>query len=105
MVQPTVTTAAESARANPEPVPNVAYMPQLEELSQSDRAGIPDLNFSSHMYSSHPRFRSIIINGKRLKEGQFYDADLQVREITEAGVIMSKGPVLFQVDVLGRWAQ
>lgn len=87
------------------PVPNVAYMPRLEEISPADRAGIPDMNFSSHMYSSHPRFRSIIINGRRLKEGQFYDSDLQVREITEAGVIMSKGPVLFEVDVLGRWAQ
>ena len=99
------TRLAPAASEPSSPLPNVAYMPRLEELSSADRAGIPDMNFSSHMYSSHPRFRSIIINGRRLKEGQFYDSDLQVREITEAGVIMSKGPVLFEVDVLGRWAQ
>ncbi len=87
------------------PAPQVAYMPQLEELSPGERQGIPDLTFSSHMYSSMPKFRSIIINGKRLKEGQFFNADLQVREITDTGVIMSHGSTLFQVDVLGRWAQ
>lgn len=87
------------------PAPSVAYMPQLEELSPSDRAGIPDMTFSSHMYSSMPRFRSIIINGKRLKEGEYFNQNLQVREITDKGVIMSNGNVLFSVDVLGRWAQ
>lgn len=85
--------------------PNIAYMPQLEELPADERAGIPDMTFSSHMYSSMPRFRSIIINGKRLKEGEYFTEDLQVREITDKGVIMSKGSVLFAVDVLGRWAQ
>lgn len=85
--------------------PNIAYMPQLEELPADERAGIPDMTFSSHMYSTMPRFRSIIINGKRLKEGEYFTEDLQVREITDKGVIMSKGSVLFAVDVLGRWAQ
>ncbi|MEZ5507682.1 MAG: general secretion pathway protein GspB [Gammaproteobacteria bacterium] len=87
------------------PAPNVAYLPQLDELSPADRAGIPDMTFSSHMYSSMPRFRSIIINGKRLKEGEYFTSTLQVREITEKGVIMSNGATLFSVDVLGRWAQ
>lgn len=87
------------------PAPNVAYLPQLEELSPAERAGIPDMTFSSHMYSSMPRFRSIIINGKRLKEGEYFTPTLQVREITEKGVIMSNGSTLFSVDVLGRWAQ
>jgi len=87
------------------PAPSVAYMPQLEELPPNERAGIPDMTFSSHMYSSIPRFRSIIINGKRLKEGEYFSQNLQVREITDKGVIMSNGNVLFSVDVLGRWAQ
>jgi len=85
--------------------PNVAYMPQLEELPPEERSAIPDMTFSSHMYSSMPRFRSIIINGKRLKEGEYFNDTLQVREITDKGVIMSNGNTLFAVDVLGRWAQ
>lgn len=88
-----------------EPVPQVGYLPQLEELPAYERDGIPDMTFSSHMYSSMPKFRSIIINGKRLKEGQFLNEELQVREITESGVVMSRGSTLFEVDVLGRWAQ
>lgn len=89
----------------PPPAPNVAYLPQLEELPSHQRGNIPDMTFSSHMYSSVPRFRSIIINGKRLKEGEYFTENLQVREITDKGVIMSNGNVLFAVDVLGRWAQ
>lgn len=85
--------------------PNVAYMPQLEELPPEERSAIPDMTFSSHMYSSMPRFRSIIINGKRLKEGEYFNDTLQVREITDKGVILSNGSTLFSVDVLGRWAQ
>lgn len=85
--------------------PNVAYMPQLEELPPEERSVIPDMTFSSHMYSSMPRFRSIIINGKRLKEGEYFNDTLQVREITDKGVVMSNGSTLFSVDVLGRWAQ
>lgn len=87
------------------PLPSVGYLPQLEELPSYERDGIPNMTFSSHMYSSMPKFRSIIINGKRLKEGQFLNEELQVREITESGVIMSRGNTLFEVDVLGRWAQ
>ncbi|MEN8671011.1 MAG: general secretion pathway protein GspB, partial [Ketobacter sp.] len=86
-------------------VPSVGYLPQLEELPAYERDGIPDMTFSSHMYSSIPRFRSIIINGKRLKEGQYLNQELQVREITESGVVLSRGGTLFEVDVLGRWAQ
>ena len=87
------------------PAPNVAYMPQLEELPANERQGIPDMTFSSHMYSSIPRYRSVIINGKRLKEGDYFTPNLQLREITDKGVIMSNGGTLFSVDVLGRWAQ
>jgi len=100
LIQPEKPAESESRR-----VPNVGYLPQLEELPAYERDGIPDMTFSSHMYSSIPRFRSIIINGKRLKEGQYFSEQLQVREITESGVVLSRGGTLFEVDVLGRWAQ
>ena len=82
-----------------------AYMPQLDELPDEQRMGIPDLSFSSHMYSSRPQYRSIIINGKRLKEGQFFNREIQVVEITDSGVILSNGQTEFEVDILGRWAE
>lgn len=110
-VQSTPTVVSpQMANVEPEeplypPAPSVAYLPQLEELPFSERANVPDMTFSSHMYSSIPRFRSIIINGKRLKEGEYFTETLQVREITDKGVIMSNGSSLFAVDILGRWAQ
>lgn len=105
IIRPKSQRATQPVTAEPEPMPSVGYLPQLEELPSHQRQSIPDLTFSSHMYSSMPKYRSIIINGKRLKEGQFFNEDLQVREITESGVIMSQQGSLFEVDVLGRWAQ
>lgn len=85
--------------------PNVSYLPQLDELPEYLRAQIPDMTFSSHMYSSMPRFRSVVINGTRVKEGQMVANNIQVNEITETGVILSVGGTVFQVDVLGKWSQ
>ena len=83
--------------------PSTAYLPQLSELPQSLQAKIPDLTFSSHMYSSQDKFRSITINGKRLKQGRYYNEHLYVNEITEKGAIMGFEGTLFEVDVLGQW--
>lgn len=83
--------------------PSAAYLPQLSELPQSIQAKIPDLTFSSHMYSSQDKFRSITINGKRLKQGRYYNENLYVNEITEKGAIMGFEGTLFEVDVLGQW--
>ncbi|MBV1922089.1 MAG: general secretion pathway protein GspB [Pseudomonadales bacterium] len=83
--------------------PSTAYLPQVSELPQSIQAQIPDLTFSSHMYSSQERFRSITINGKRLKQGRYYSDKLYVNEITEKGAIMGFEGTLFEVDVLGQW--
>ena len=83
--------------------PSTAYLPQLSELPQSIQAQIPDLTFSSHMYSSQDRFRSITINGKRLKQGRYYNEFLYVNEITEKGAILGFEGTLFEVDVLGQW--
>ena len=87
----------------PKTTPSTAYMPQLSELPQSIQTQIPDLTFSSHMYSSQERFRSITINGKRLKQGRYYSDHLYVNEITEKGAIMGFDGTLFEVDVLGQW--
>ena len=83
--------------------PQTSYLPQLQELPADMQRRVPDMSFSSHMYSSEPRFRSIIINGRRLKEGQYLNDDIRVREITEKGVILSLDGTDFEVDVLGQW--
>jgi general secretion pathway protein B len=94
----TVTAATNSARRNAG-----RSVPQLDELPANLRSQLPELSFSSHMYSSTARYRSIIINGRRLKEGQLLSADLAVHEITETGVIMQFNDTRFEVDVLSQW--
>lgn len=86
-------------------MPTVSYLPQLDELPPQIRQQIPDMAFSSHMYSSMAKFRSVVINGNRVKEGEVVGNNIQVREITETGVILSLGDTQFQVDVLGKWSQ
>ena len=119
MESPDIITPSVSKRdpviANPEPngsaeaipaparTPSTSYLPQLQELSVDLQSQIPDMSFSSHMYSSEPRFRSITINGKRLKEGHYLNDQIQVREITEKGVVLGLDNTLFEVDVLGQW--
>jgi len=83
--------------------PQSYYLPQLSELPQHIQSQIPTLQFSSHMYSSQERFRSITINDRRLKQGQFYSEALFVKEITETGAILSFNETLFEVDVIGQW--
>lgn len=87
----------------PKTPPSTAYLPQLSELPESIQNQIPDLTFSSHMYSSQDKFRSITINGKRLKQGRYYNEQLYVNEITEKGAVMGFDGTLFEVDVLGQW--
>lgn len=109
LITPKITrkqTQAPVTPIEPEPTyrkPETHYIPQLQELPSRIQQNIPDLSFSSHMYSSLPRFRSITINGRRLKEGQFLNENIGVQEITEKGVIMSYDGQFFEVDVLGRW--
>lgn len=85
--------------------PTISYLPQLDELPAQIRQQVPDMAFSSHMFSSMAKFRSVVINGNRVKEGQMVGNNIQVREITETGVILSVGETQFQVDVLGKWSQ
>lgn len=85
--------------------PAISYLPQLDELPAHIRQQVPDMAFSSHMFSSMAKFRSVVINGNRVKEGQMVGDNIQVREITETGVILSLGETQFQVDVLGKWSQ
>ena len=96
--EPSVTPAEEQATT-----PQAYYLPQLSELPQHIQSQIPTLQFSSHMFSSQERFRSITINDRRSKQGQFYSEALLVKEITETGAILSFNDTLFEVDVIGQW--
>ena len=64
---------------------------------------VPDLKFSFHVYSKNPDKRTIIINGRRMREGQMITSQLKLRVITETGVICHFKGRFFHVDVVEKW--
>ena len=80
-----------------------ADLPYLNELSTGDRRGIPEMEFSSHMFSSSPKFRSVVINGVQLKQGDAFAGDIDVIEITEEGVVLDKEGLAFRINVMQEW--
>ncbi len=77
-------------------------IPHIDELSAAEKARIPALRFSSHIYSSSPEARRIMINQRTLREGQTFQG-LRVVEITTEGVVLSLAGRVFQIPVLRDW--
>ena len=74
-------------------------IPYLSEMSGDFQAGLPELQFSGHVYSSEPGLRLIMINNKVVREGDPVDADLWLDEISEDGVVMRYGQTRFRITL------
>lgn len=96
--------SASSPRKSPErPVqPVVESVPRLDEMPPSFQRRVPTLRFNSHIYSSVPDARRVMINNIYLREGQSF-AGMQVREITEQGVVMVMDGIAFEVNAERDW--
>ncbi|HET8708102.1 MAG TPA: general secretion pathway protein GspB [Pseudomonadales bacterium] len=79
-------------------------VPDINELPDTIKRGLPELSFSSHMYSSDPAFRKVIINGKQLRENQPLNVDIILKRITEDGVVLDYQGTLFKVNVVEQWS-
>ena len=77
--------------------------PLLTDLDQNFQKNIPDLAFNSHIYSDNPSQRRVMINNFYLKEGQSFDG-LQLLEIGESFIKVSKGQTEFKLPVLRDWS-
>jgi general secretion pathway protein B len=63
---------------------------------------IPSLTFSSHLYSDD--FRMVNINGRMMRESEYIDAELQLIEITEDGVILRFREYYVEMSILQNWS-
>ncbi len=77
-------------------------VPHLVELPLSFQKDVPDLTFNSHIYSSSPASRRVMINGTYMKVGDTFDG-LRVEDITEEGVVLSQDGRRFRVGVVRDW--
>lgn len=61
----------------------------LTQLSASELARIPSLELASHIYSSAPQFRSVVINGQTYQEGQLIKQGVILKEINQSGIVIN----------------
>ena len=77
----------------------------LEELPESVVIHIPAIGFSSHLYSSSPEARQVVVNGQKLHEGDYLNQDLQLLKIEEKSVIFQQFQHPFRVYVARYWVK
>jgi general secretion pathway protein B len=73
------------------------------ELPDDVRNNLPAMTFSFHVYSTNPQQRTIIINNRRMREGEEISAGVQLQEITEDGVILGYQQYRVHISVLSGW--
>lgn len=86
-----------------QPEPWDGRVPHLVELPMAFQRQVPDLVFNSHVYSSRPGARSVMINNRYLRMGDSL-GPLRVERITEDGVELSMDGQRFRVGVVRDWS-
>jgi len=82
--------------------PDTGRIPHLVELPLAFQKSVPDLTFNSHIYSSSPSARRVMINSRNLRVGDRFSG-LVVEDITEEGVVLSKSGQRFRVGIVRDW--
>ncbi len=59
--------------------------------------------FSTHVYADDPTLRAVTLNGQRFVEGDTIGTGVQLKEITETGVVLDIGGRTVAMDVLQDW--
>lgn len=65
-----------------------ALPPPLATLGHERRGQLPPLKVSMHVYTEDPATRVVIIDGRRLREGDPIDGALRLREILREGSVL-----------------
>lgn len=71
-----------------DPPATQALPPLLATLGHERRGQLPPLKVSMHVYTEDPSTRVVIIDGRRLREGDPIDGALRLREILREGSVL-----------------
>jgi general secretion pathway protein B len=77
----------------------------IEQAPEEVLATLPGLAISSHIYSTQPERRSIVVNSERLQEGGFIAPQVQVKEITHQGMVIEVNGWSLVVGRSRGWSQ
>lgn len=75
------------APALPAP-PAAEALPELSSIGHEARGQLPPLKISMHVYTEDPAGRVVIIDGRRLREGDALDTRLRLSEIRRDGSVI-----------------
>ncbi|MDA8789594.1 general secretion pathway protein GspB [Pseudomonadales bacterium] len=96
-------TGQQSSNSASNKLPPRNFIKELWQMPADFQSTVPDLKFSFHVFSTNPEKRTIIINGRRMREGQMVSSQVKLRVITETGVICEHKGQYFHVDVVEKW--
>ena len=104
---PTITPPAGPAApgtASPSSAPGAAQptdfdrLPSLRDLRAAG-INLPELQLNLHVYDPAPAYRSVLLNGQRLREGEYAPDGVKVEFITPVGVVLEAAGRRFRLDV------
>ncbi|MFT7409682.1 MAG: general secretion pathway protein B [Oleispira sp.] len=106
IVQKATVQEAKSKRSITEQLPQLITPKIAVELAaKNTQSLIPNINISSHIFSSLPARRSIVVNGERLAETDFITPNVQVKEITHKGMIIEVDGLSLVIDRSRGWSR
>lgn len=85
------------------PIETAPRIQEINELPDSVRNNLPAMTFSFHVYSENPEQRTIIINDRRVREGEEFSSGLRLQAITPDGVILLFEQHHIHISVLSDW--
>jgi hypothetical protein len=100
---PSVTEVLEEIKADTTEPAGEEYIQPVTELAQSLQRKIPKLSYAGHVFSDNPARRSVLINGRKLREGHVVDGDLVLEEIRLGYSVFSFQGQRFRIDMLRDW--
>ena len=68
--------------------PAAETLPELSSIGHEARGQLPPLKISMHVYTEDPAGRVVIIDGRRLREGDALDTRLRLAEIRRDGSVI-----------------
>jgi general secretion pathway protein B len=103
VARPPVARTAPPSTASPRPRTDIDSDLQLPALHELRLAGVqlPDLVLNLHVYDPAPAHRSVMLNGIRLREGEYTPNGVKVERITPAGVVLEAAGRRFRLDAGG----
>ena len=69
--------------------PEDERLPRLSELTGDERGNLPPLKLTMHVYADEPAQRFVILDGRRLREGESLASGIGVEAIRRDGLVLS----------------